>query len=46
VEKTDADIDADIASLRESAARYRKLAEDREAHDNLTIAERVLEFVD
>ena len=46
MEKTDADIDADIASVRETAARYRKLAEEREAYDHRIIAENVLEFVD
>ena len=45
MEKTDADIDADIALLRENMAKCRKLAEERKAHGQLMIAEQLVEFV-
>ena len=40
-----ADIDADIAAVRENIAKCRKLAEDRKVQGELMIAEQVLEFV-
>jgi predicted transcriptional regulator len=45
MEKARADVDADIASLRESVAKYRQLAEERSAHDHMMIAEKLTEFV-
>ena len=45
MEKTIADIRADIASLREHAAKYRELAEQRQAVDQLRIAEKLMELV-
>jgi hypothetical protein len=38
-------IDAEIASLREDAAKYRRLAEARRAADQDRIAEKLMELV-
>jgi hypothetical protein len=45
MEKTLAEIKADIASLREHAANYRRLAEERRAVDQRQIADKLMEFV-
>jgi hypothetical protein len=45
MEKTLADIDADIASLRSNMAKYSKVAEERKARGHLLIAEKQMEFV-
>jgi hypothetical protein len=45
VEKTFADIEADIASLRANASKYRKLAEERMAADQLRVAAKLIEVV-
>src|ERR1700730_1683138 len=45
MERTFADIEADIASLRASVAKYRALAEERLAHGQLMIAQKQMEFV-
>jgi hypothetical protein len=45
MERTRADIDADIASLRANVAKYRALAEERKANGHLMIAEKLVEFV-
>jgi hypothetical protein len=45
VEKTLAEIKADIAALRKHAARYRRLAEARKAVDQSQIAAKLMEFV-
>jgi hypothetical protein len=45
MERTFADIEADIASLRANVAKYRALAEERLAHGQLMIAQKQMEFV-
>ena len=40
-----AHIEADIASLREDMVKCRKLAEERKAHGDLAIANKLVEFV-
>jgi hypothetical protein len=45
MERTFADIEAEIASLRASVAKYRALAEERLAHGQLMIAQKQMEFV-
>jgi hypothetical protein len=45
MEKTLADIEADIASLRENVTKYRKLAEEHRAAHNAMIAEKLMELV-
>jgi hypothetical protein len=45
MERTLADIEADIASLRANVAKYRALAEERLAHGQLMIAQKQMEFV-
>ena len=46
MEKTLADIDADVASLRSNVAKYRKVAQERKARGHLLIAEKQMEFVE
>ena len=45
MEKTFADIEADIASLRANASKYRRLAEERMAADQLRVAAKLIEVV-
>jgi hypothetical protein len=45
MEKTLADIEADIASLRENLTKYRKLAEEHRAADNVMIAKKLMDLV-
>lgn len=45
MERTLADIEADIASLRANVAKYRRLAQERSAHGQIMIAQKLLEFV-
>jgi hypothetical protein len=45
MEKTLADIEADIASLRANVTNYRKLAEEHRAADNLLTAQKLMELV-
>ena len=45
MEKTLAEINADIASLRQHAAKYRELAEQRKAVDQTKIAAKLMELV-
>lgn len=45
MEKTFADIEGDIASLRANASKYRRLAEERMAADQLRIAAKLMELV-
>lgn len=45
MEKTLSEITADISRLREHAAKYRKLAEERRAMDHGPIADKLTEFV-
>jgi hypothetical protein len=45
MEGTFADIEADIASLRANAVKYRKLAEDRRAAGHVMVAEKLMELV-
>jgi hypothetical protein len=45
VEKTFADIEADIASLRANASKYRRLAEERMAADQLRVAAKLIAVV-
>lgn len=45
MEKTLAEIHADIASLREHAAKFRRLAEERKAVDQTQIANKLMEVV-
>ena len=45
MEKTLAEITADIAALRNHAARYRQLAEARKAADQSRIAAKLMELV-
>lgn len=45
MERTFADIEADIASLRANAAKFRRLAEERRAADHVPIAEKLMEVV-
>jgi hypothetical protein len=45
MEKTLAEIIADIASLRQHAAQYRRLAEERLAVDQTRIAAKLMELV-
>ncbi len=45
MEKTFSEITADIIRLREHAAKYRKLAEERRALDHGSIADKLTEFV-
>ena len=46
MEKTPADIMAEVASLRQAAANYRYLAEQREAAGEHPIAQKLTELVD
>ena len=45
MERTFADIEADIASLRANAVKYRKLAEDRRAAGHFMVAEKLMELL-
>jgi hypothetical protein len=45
MESMRAHIQADIVSIRESVARYRKLAEERKAHGDHAIAGKLVELV-
>jgi len=45
MEKTLVDIEADIASLRANVTKYRRLAEEHRAADNVMIAEKLMELV-
>jgi hypothetical protein len=45
MEKTLADIEADVASLRENLTKYRKLAEEHRAADNVMIAKKLMDLV-
>lgn len=45
MEKTLAEINADIAALRKHAAKYRQLAEARKAADQTRIAAKLMELV-
>jgi hypothetical protein len=45
MEKTLAEINADIAALRLHAAKYRQLAEERRTVDQKQIAAKLMEFV-
>jgi len=45
MEKTLAEINADIAALRNHAAKYRQLAEARKAADQSRIAAKLMELV-
>ena len=45
MERTLADIEAGIASLRADVTKYRQLAEKRAAHGQIMIAQKLLEFV-
>lgn len=45
MEKTLPDIEADIARLRENVAKYRRLAEEHRAAENVMIAKKLMELV-
>ena len=44
MDKTLADIEANIASLHANVTRYRKLAEEHRAADNVMIAKKLMEL--
>jgi hypothetical protein len=45
MEKALTEINADIASLRQHAANYRRLADERRAVDQIRIAKKLMELV-